>query len=244
MWWLSGIFREVRLLARPAGAIGDWFVHADYDHRTGAGTLRVDADVPARLTVPELGVDAAAGETLRLEAVEPWSAETPRLYDGQLASAGERVALRIGFRTVAIHDGLLTVNGRRVLFRGVNRHEFHPDRGRAVGEDVMVADVLLMKRHNLNAVRTSHYPPHPYFLELCDSYGLYVIDEADLECHGLGSARQPFFLSDDAEWRPAYLDRMKRMVERDKNHPCVILWSLGNESVFGANHEAMAAWCR
>ena len=184
MWWLSGIFREVRVLARPAGAIEDWFVHAGYDAGTGAGTLRVDADVPARVTVPELGVDAAAGETVHLEAVEPWSAESPRLYDGELTSAGERVGLRIGFRTVEVRDGLLLVNGRRLLLRGVNRHEFHPDLGRAVGEDVMLADVLLMKRHNLNAVRTSHYPPHPRFLELCDEYGLYVIDECDLETHG------------------------------------------------------------
>jgi beta-galactosidase len=184
MWWLSGIFREVRVLARPAGAIEDWFVHAGYDAGTGAGTLRVDTDVPARLTVPGLGVDAAAGETVHLEAVEPWSAESPRLYDGELASAAERVGLRIGFRTVEVRDGLLTVNGRRVLLRGVNRHEFHPDLGRAVGEDVMLADVLLMKRHNLNAVRASHYPPHPRFLELCDQYGLYVVDECDLETHG------------------------------------------------------------
>jgi beta-galactosidase len=244
MWWLSGIFREVRLLARPAGAIDDWFVHAGYDHRTGTGTLRVDADVPARLTVPELGVDAAAGETVRLAAVEPWSAESPRLYDGQLASAGERVALRIGFRTVAVRDGVLTVNGRRVLFRGVNRHEFHPDLGRAVGADVMEADVVLMKRHNLNAVRTSHYPPHPRFLELCDQYGLYVIDECDLETHGfekIGWRRNP---ADDPVWRDALVDRMRRMVERDKNRPSVIMWSLGNESGTGRNLAAMAGWAR
>jgi beta-galactosidase len=244
MWWLSGIFREVRLLARPAGAIEDWFVHAGYDHETGAGTLRVEADVPARLSVPELGVEVAAGETVRLPAVEPWSAESPRLYDGQLASAGERVALRIGFRAVAVRDGLLTVNGRRVLFRGVNRHEFHPDLGRAVGEDVMLADVLLMKRHNLNAVRTSHYPPHPRFLELCDEYGLYVIDECDLETHGFEPVGWRANPADDPRWRDALVDRMRRMVERDKNHPSVIMWSLGNESGTGRNLAAMAAWAR
>jgi beta-galactosidase len=244
MWWLSGIFREVRLLARPAGAIDDWFVHAGYDHRAGAGSLRVEASVPARVTVPELGVDVAAGETVRLPAVEPWSAESPRLYDGQLASAGERVALRIGFRTVAVADGLLTVNGRRVLLRGANRHEFHPDRGRAVDEETMLADVLSMKRHNLNAVRTSHYPPHPRFLELCDEYGLYVIDECDLETHGfepIGWRGNP---ADDPRWEDALVDRMRRMVERDKNRPSVILWSLGNESGVGRNLAAMAAWAR
>jgi beta-galactosidase len=244
MWWLSGIFRPVRLLARPDGGPEDWFVHAGYDHRTGSGTLRVDTDVPARLTVPELGVDAAAGETVRVPAVAPWSAESPRLYDGLLASAGERVALRIGFRTVAVRDGLLTVNGRRVLFRGVNRHEFHPDLGRALPEAVMLQDVLLMKRHNLNAVRTSHYPPHPRFLELCDAYGLYVIDECDLETHGfepLGWRGNPV---DDARWREALVDRMARMVERDKNRPSVIMWSLGNESGAGRNLTAMADWAR
>jgi beta-galactosidase len=244
MWWLSGIFREVRLLARPAGAIDDWFVHAGYDHETGAGTLRVEASVPARLTVPELGVDVAAGDSVRLPAVEPWSAESPRLYDGQLASAGERVALRIGFRTVAVRDGLLTVNGRRVLFRGANRHEFHPDLGRAVGEDVMLADVLLMKRHNLNAVRTSHYPPHPRFLELCDTYGLYVVDECDLETHGFEPIGWQGNPAGDPRWRDALVDRMRRMVERDKNRPSVIMWSLGNESGTGANLAAMAAWAR
>jgi beta-galactosidase len=244
MWWLSGIFREVRVLARPAGAIEDWFVHAGYDAGTGAGTLRVDTDVPARLTVPELGVDAAAGETVHLEAVEPWSAESPRLYDGELASAGERVGLRIGFRTVEVRDGLLTVNGRPVLLRGVNRHEFHPDLGRAVGEDVMLADVLLMKRHNLNAVRTSHYPPHPRFLELCDQYGLYVVDECDLETHGFVQVGWRDNPSDDPRWRDALVDRMRRLVERDKNRPSVILWSLGNESGTGRNLAAMAGWAR
>jgi beta-galactosidase len=244
MWWLSGIFREVRLLARPAGGIEDWFVHAGYDHQTGEGTLRVDADVPARVSVPELGVDVPTGETVRLPAVEPWSAESPRLYDGQLASAGERVALRIGFRTVAVADGLLAVNGRRVLLRGVNRHEFHPDLGRAVPEEVMLADVLLMKRHNLNAVRTSHYPPHPRFLELCDAYGLYVVDECDLETHGFVQVGWRANPADDPRWREALVDRMRRMVERDKNRPSVILWSLGNESGAGRNLAAMAAWAR
>ena len=116
--------------------------------------------------------------------------------------------------------------------------------GRAVPRETMLEDVQLMKRYNINTVRASHYPPHPYFLDLCDTYGLYLIDEADLECHGLRYAGQPFFLSDDPEWRAAYIDRVERLVERDKNHACVIMWSLGNESGFGSNHEAMAAWLR
>ncbi len=127
--------------------------------------------------------------TVRVDAVEPWSAEVPRLYDAAVAADGERVALRIGFRTVVVEDGLLKVNGRRVLLRGVNRHEFDPDHGRVVSEELMRRDVLLMKAHNVNAVRTAHYPPHPRFLELCDELGLYVIDECDLETHGFFRAR-------------------------------------------------------
>ena len=243
MWWLSGIFRSVTLIARPADALDDVFVHAGYDHAGGTGTLRVDTGVPARVTVPALGIDVAAGQSVEA-AVEPWSAELPRLYDAEVASAGERVTLRIGFRSVAIEDGLLKVNGRRVLFRGVNRHEFDPDHGRAVSEEVMRRDVLLMKAHNLNAVRTSHYPPHPRFLELCDELGLYVIDECDLETHGfceLGRRGNP---SADPRWEAALVDRMRRTVERDKNHPSIVMWSLGNESGSGANLTAMAAWAR
>jgi beta-galactosidase len=244
MWWLSGIFREVSVVQRPPGALDDVFVHADYDHLTGGGTLRVDASAPARVVVPELGIDVPAGEPVALAQVEPWSAELPRLYDAVVRAQGESARLRIGFRRVVVEDGLLQVNGRRVLLRGANRHEFDPVRGRAVTEETMRRDVELMKAHNLNAVRTSHYPPHPRFLELCDEYGLYVIDECDLETHGffpLGWRRNP---SDEPMWRDAFVDRMRRMVERDKNHCSVIMWSLGNESGSGANLSAMAEWAR
>jgi beta-galactosidase len=244
MWWLSGLFRSVGLIARPAAALDDVFVHAGYDHESGAGTLRVDASVPARVTVPELGVDVAAGEPVALDAVEPWSAELPRLYDAEVATADERVRLRIGFRTVVVEDGLLKVNGRRVLLRGVNRHEFDPDHGRVVSEALMRQDVELMKAHNVNAVRTSHYPPHPRFIELCDELGLYVIDECDLETHGFNLCAWRANPSDDPRWEAALVDRMRRTVERDKNHASVILWSLGNESGSGRNLAAMAAWAR
>lgn len=247
MWWLSGIFRDVTLLARPVGGIDDFTVTAGYDAASGRGTLRVDADVAARVTVPELGIDVATGEDVAVEGVEPWSAEQPRLYEGTLATAAERVPLRIGFRTVAIVDGVLTVNGARVLFRGVNRHEFHPDTGRTVDEDVMRRDIVMMKQHNINAVRTSHYPPHPRFLELCDEYGLWVIDECDFETHGFFPFKwQPISVNptDDDRWRPALVQRMARMVERDKNRPSVIVWSLGNECGPGRNLGAMAEWAR
>jgi beta-galactosidase len=243
MWWLSGIFRAVTLLARPAGGIADYWVRADYDHRDGRGTLRVEAPAGARLSVPELGIaDRVVDRPIVVEAVQPWSAESPRLYEGVLATDAERVELRIGFRTVAVADGLLTVNGTPLLLRGVNRHEHHPEHGRALPPGTALADVLLMKRHNINAVRTSHYPPDPEFLDLCDRYGLWVVDECDLETHGfepLGWAGNP---TEDPRWAPACLDRMRRTVERDKNRPSVILWSLGNEAHTGANLAAMADW--
>jgi beta-galactosidase len=244
MWWLSGIFRGVDLLARPAGGLSDVTVRADYDHVTGAGILYVDTDRPARVRIDELGVDVAAGETVRLDQVEPWSAENPRRYVATVRTDTETVTVKVGFRTVAIVDGVLTVNGRRILFRGVNRHEFHPDRGRAVTPEDMLADVLLMKQHNVNAVRTSHYPPHPHFLDLCDEYGLWVVDECDLETHGFGHVDFRGNPSDDPRWEALMVDRMRRTVERDKNHPSIVLWSLGNESGSGRNLGAMARWVR
>ncbi|MET8451890.1 glycoside hydrolase family 2 TIM barrel-domain containing protein [Streptomyces sp. NPDC005209] len=240
-WWLPGIFRDVTLLHRPTGSALDFFVHASYDHVTGEGTLRVDSDTDGRVTVPDLGIDLATGETATV-AVRPWTAETPRLYDGVLASEGERVPLRIGFRTVEPADGLIKVNGRPVLLKGVNRHEWHPQRGRALDLETMREDVLLMKRHNINAVRTSHYPPHPAFLDLCDEYGLWVVDECDLETHGFTEQAWRDNPVDDERWTPALLDRAARMVERDKNHPSVVIWSLGNEAGTGRGLTAMAEW--
>ena len=185
MWWLSGIFRGVTLLARPGGRARG---------RVRARGLRPRARARARCastrtrpracSCPSSGSTSPPRETVTVPRVEPWSAEVPRLYDAEVVSAGERVRLRIGFRTVVVEDGLLKVNGRRVLLRGVNRHEFDPDHGRVVSRGAHARDVLLMKAHNVNAVRTSHYPPDPRFLDLCDELGLYVIDECDLESHG------------------------------------------------------------
>ncbi|CAL9290144.1 glycoside hydrolase family 2 TIM barrel-domain containing protein [Streptomyces sp. SudanB182_2057] len=242
-WWLPGIFRDVTLLHRPAGCVLDFFVHASYDHTTGAGTLRVDSDTDGRVSVPELGIDVPTGEPVTVP-VEPWSAETPRLYEGVLTTEGERVPLRIGFRTVELSDGLIKVNGTAVLFKGVNRHEWHPEKGRALDLATMREDVLLMKRHNINAVRTSHYPPHPAFLDLCDEFGLWVIDECDLETHGFTEQGWRDNPVDDDRWTPALLDRAARMVERDKNHPSVVMWSLGNEAGTGRGLTAMAEWIR
>ncbi len=247
-WWLSGIFREVRLLHRPDRGIFDIDVDASYDHRSGTGRLAVrvvleegSAPDAVRVRVDELGLDGALGEAVELP-VEPWSAEVPRTYRLTVVAPEETATLDIGFRTVEVVDGLITVNGSPVLFRGVNRHEFHPRLGRAVTPEVMELDVLLMKRHHLNAVRTSHYPPHPHFLELCDRYGLYVVDECDLETHGFEVEQWRGNPSDDPRWADQYLDRARRTVERDKNHPSIVLWSLGNEAGLGCNLEAMSAW--
>jgi beta-galactosidase len=245
MWWLSGIFRPVSVVAR---GLEDWFVRAGYDHTTGRGTLSVATTAPAGtlLSVPELGllgVDPAGPYVI--DDVTAWSADRPRLYAGELLTGdGERIPLRIGFRTVAVTDGVLTANGRPLTFHGVNRHEWHPLTGRTLTEETMLADVLLMKRHNINAVRASHYPPDRRFLDLCDEHGLWVVDEGDLETHGFELGGWRGNPSDDPAFLPAVLDRTQRMVERDKNHPCVVVWSLGNESGTGANLAAAAAWIR
>ncbi|WP_194923986.1 glycoside hydrolase family 2 TIM barrel-domain containing protein [Catenulispora pinisilvae] len=248
MWWLSGIFRSAAILERPRDGISDFFVHADYDPATGEGTLRVEVLTgtgPARLTVPDLGInDADPAGPFTLRDVEPWSDERPRLYAGELVSTGERVPVRIGFRRIETADGVLLANGRPLKFRGVNRHEWHPLTGRTLSVETMLEDVLLMKRHNINAVRTSHYPPDSRFLDLCDEYGLWVIDECDLETHGFALAGWRDNPVADPAWREAMLDRAERMVERDKNHPSVVIWSLGNECDSGENLAAMAAWIR
>ncbi|MGB5952103.1 MAG: glycoside hydrolase family 2 TIM barrel-domain containing protein [Ornithinimicrobium sp.] len=177
--------------------------------------------------------------------VSPWSAESPTLYrvESELLDADgavlDRAAVRVGFRRVEIIGPELHVNGRRVWIFGVNRHDHHPDRGAAVTVDDMREDLVAMRRLNINAVRTSHYPNDPAFYDLCDELGFYVIDEANIESHGYN-----WYLCDDERYRSAWLDRGARMVSRDRNHACVIMWSLGNESGYGANHDALAGWIR
>ncbi|HET6743853.1 MAG TPA: glycoside hydrolase family 2 TIM barrel-domain containing protein [Kribbella sp.] len=238
MWWLPGIFRDVTLVARPV----DVFVHADYSD--GAGVLRVEAPPGAVVRIPALGVEAPCGETVTIADVEPWSAEVPRLYDAVVELPDQQVSLRIGFRTVEIVDGVLRVNGRRVLFHGVNRHEHDPVFGRAVPYERMREELLVMKRHNINAIRTSHYPPDSRLLELCDELGFWVMDECDYESHGFMLIDWRENPADDPRFLDASIDRMRRTVERDKNHACVVMWSLGNEAGVGANLTAMAAWTR
>lgn len=187
---------------------------------------------------------------LEIDNPLPWSAENPYLYQLEielLNSNGEKIQTlrqKTAFRTVEIKDAQLLVNGKPIMIRGVNRHDFDPELGRAVSREQMEADILLMKKHNINAVRTAHYPNHPYFYELCDKYGLYVMAETDIECHGMEPVGRWDELAESKEWKAAFLDRMERMVEHYKNHPSIIIWSLGNESGFGANHRSMAQLTR
>ena len=201
------------------------------------------------------GAAAADGSDSRATAravgldIEPWTAETPRLYTALLTlrdAAGREVAhyaTKIGFRRVEIRDGQMLVNGRPVLIKGVNRHDHDPLSGQYVSEAGMRADLDAMKRLNINAIRTSHYPNDPRFLELVDEYGFYVISEANLETHGYGTNKKNL-IATDAAWGPPMLDRLVNMVEHFKNHPSVIMWSLGNEAGDGPNFERMAEWAK
>ncbi|MFG1679623.1 glycoside hydrolase family 2 TIM barrel-domain containing protein [Nonomuraea sp. NPDC049269] len=209
--------------------------------------LRVDEEFAALLAEREQDSPWLGRTRLRagLPGVQPWSAETPVLYgltvrlhrpDGTVA---DETRLRVGFRDVEIDGRDLLVNGTRVLLRGVNRHDFHPVTGRVVSVEDMRADLVTMKRFGFNALRTSHYPNDPALLDLADELGLYVVDEADIESHA-----HAVEIADDPAYLPAFLDRVSRMALRDGNHPSVIIWSLGNESDFGANHAAAAGWLR
>jgi beta-galactosidase len=178
-------------------------------------------------------------------AVQPWTAETPHLEDllVQLVSpAGDVVdetQIRVGFRRVRIEGRDLLVNGRRILIQGVNRHDVDPHTGRVLSRETMLAELSLLKRFNVNAIRTSHYPNDPVFLDLCDEIGFYVVDEADIEGHAFITT-----LPSDPRYLPEFVERVSRMVLRDRNHPSVIIWSLGNETGYGPNHDAAAAWIR
>lgn len=269
MWWMSGIFRDVYLVAEPAALrIADFRVITELDAEYRQAKLNVllelegteDGSVQLQLLngngteVGAIGKEIARSSSaeLEIEVINPalWSAESPALYHLVMTlkdSKGqslETIAQRVGFRTVEVKDGQLMVNGRPILLKGVNRHDHHPDTGRTVTMSTMLEDIQMMKQHNINAVRTAHYPNDPRFYDLCDEYGLYVMEEADLETHGFELLGNISRLSDDPVWKEAYVDRVCRMVERDKNHPCVLFWSLGNESGFGCNFRAMADWCR
>jgi len=277
MWWLSGIFRDVTVLAKPNVAIEDVRVVTELDACYRDATLSVttllstsqsegyqvrvalystnqcEAIASGQVRFGDKMVDEkgpwqdVAKLSLAVENPAKWSAEAPNLYRcvvSLLDEQGECVdceAYWVGFRQVAIEQGQLMVNGKAVLIRGVNRHEHHPELGHTMTEASMLQDIKLLKQHNFNAVRTAHYPNHPRWYELCDEYGLYLVDEANIESHGQFPMGR---LSNDSSWLGAYMRRITRLVERDKNHPSVIIWSLGNESGLGANHHAMYQWVK
>lgn len=253
-WWLPGVFREVEVLARPAAGLDDVWLRADYDPETGEGgilpEIRAAAEAfPVTISIPELDFEArfdTAGEVApqAVGPVGPWSADAPRLYQAKVANVQEELSLRIGFRRVEVVGHEWRVNGKKLRLRGVNRHEYDPDHGRVFDRAAAREGLLLMKQNNINAIRMAHYPPHPELFELTDELGFWVIDECDLETHGfehVGWVNNPV---DDPRWRAALLDRAERFFERDKNHPSIICWSLGNESSTGQNTAAMATWLR
>ena len=272
-WRLSGIFRDVFLLARPPmylrdvrlrTTLSDSYADARLEvvaaarnagQTAGESTLRAvlldgaGAEVAAGTVgtaAVAAGEEAALAATLALANPNLWSAEEPTLYTLLLtlqAASGEAPTVErfaVGFRDIKIDNGRLLLNGTPITLCGVNRHDTHPDLGHVTPRAHMLRDMVLMKQHNINCVRTSHYPNDPYWLDLCDEYGLYVIDEADLETHGFGEQGGDWGeLSKTPEWRDAFVDRAERLVQRDKNHPSVLIWSLGNESGYGPNHHAM-----
>ncbi|MBQ6923538.1 MAG: DUF4981 domain-containing protein [Kiritimatiellae bacterium] len=272
-WWLSGIYRAVTLVSFPKAAIEDVHFTTALDAEYRDATLTIHAAVsgasaalkgrkvfaeladadgrpvwtkPVSVSIPAKGGDVRLSG--KIAGAHLWNAEDPYLYrlTVSLRDAAGRTemsaAFNVGVRQVEIKGDVLLVNGRRVTFKGVDRHEFHTDTGRALSRETMLQDILLLKRHNFNAVRTSHYPDDPRWYDLCDEYGIYLIDECDLETHGFGYT--PKNITDHAEWEAACVDRMVRMVTRDRNHPSVIFWSLGNESYLGRNHYKMAEAAR
>lgn len=264
IWRLHGIFRDVYLTARPHHHIQDVKIKSNYDilSKSGGLEIRFSANnkqhLPLRVTLisPEHGelfskrITSHELLTENVTDVLPWSAEAPSLYKVLVEALNDQgqttevAGFHVGFKSIEIKEQQLMLNGRPITLKGVNRHEFDPDTGWTVSPQMMEKDVILMKQSNINTVRNSHYINHPYWYQLCDRYGLYVIDEADLETHGFHLIGNWSQLSGTAEWESAFLDRAERMVECNRNHPSIIVWSLGNESGYGNNHDAMAAWIR
>lgn len=250
----SGIFRDVYLLLRDPVHIVDIYNHPKVAHDFASAelscelTLSGKAQVSYSLSAPDgatvasgnLIADGAAELHVGVDAPVLWSDETPELYVLHLHCGDEYINIPVGFKRIDIRDGVLYVNGQKIKTKGVNRHDSHPVLGSATPIDHMVRDLMIMKAHNVNTIRTSHYPNDPRFLSLCDKYGFYVIDEADLETHGMALLGRWDELTDAPAWKESYVDRARLMMERDKNHACVLMWSVGNEMGVGRNQRAMA----
>ncbi len=272
-WRLSGIQRSVFLHARPKTFISDFFAVGDLENNYADGLLKLDVElkntgsgaedavVEASLfsegekvytetkDVKLTGGKAAVDFTKQLPGVRKWTSETPELYTlvislkDNFGNNLESVGARIGFRKVEIVNSLLTINGVPVYLKGTNMHEHHEVNGHVIDEATILKDIRIMKSNNLNAVRTSHYPQQELWYEMCDRYGLYLVDEANIESHGIGYNKDET-LADKKEWAAMHMDRMQRMVERDKNHPSVIIWSLGNEAGDGHNFLDNYNWAK
>jgi beta-galactosidase len=258
LWRFSGIFRDVYLLARDHNHIVDVFNKQEISDDFQKAVLKCELETTDRLEV-KAQLRNAKGDvihegkamierkgSLEFEVLQPvlWNAESPYLYSLYIYSGDEVLLFQVGFRKVEIKDGVFMINGAAVKLKGVNRHDSHPELGQTIPINHMIKDLVLMKRHNVNTIRTSHYPNDPRFLDLCNEYGFYLIDEADLECHGVFHAGDYHMLTKNPDWEDAFLDRAIRMVERDKNHPSIVMWSLGNESGYDVNHMAMARWTK
>ena len=260
-WRFSGIFRDVYLYAVPEIHVRDMKVIADYDYENGNGILATeldiigDSDYEIKLTLTDKnGIKVYEGNTANVSAsipdIMPWSAEQPNLYTitAEISSDSEIIETaetKIGFRTFELKDGIMCLNGKRIVFKGINRHEWNAEGGRVVTEDDMLWDIRFMKQNNINAVRTCHYPNNSIWYQLCDEYGIYLIAETNLESHGtwqkMGACEPSINVPASLpEWKEACLDRARSMYERDKNHASVLIWSCGNESYCGDDIAAMA----
>lgn len=261
MWWFSGIFRDVTLKSEPQCHVIDYLVDASLDENYKNGILNQkviaseNADSVAWILEDEDGKCIVSGKQelkegqteiiTQIDNVFTWNAEAPYLYKLLLCliqngQEVDKVILYTGFRKIEVKDNNFTVNGQPILLNGVNLHDFSPYNGATVDKTIVEADLKLMKQHNINAIRCSHYPKMPYFYRLCDEYGFYVIDEADLETHGFEWIQKYEWLNNLKSWEAAYCDRSIRMVKEHRNHPCILMWSLGNESSVGNNFNACA----
>lgn len=262
MWWLSGLFRDVSLYSRPQHGIYDLqvrtYLHQNYQQGELVVTPTFDVangqvvtytlkDGARTLLTKQLDGNQSLDE--KLDEIELWSAESPKLYELTVVVREgdeilEVIQQRVGFRQIELAGKTFLVNGQAIKLKGVNMHDYSATDGRVMTREDYRKNIYLMKQHNINAIRTAHYPKAPYFYDLCDELGMYVIDETDLECHGFELTDRYDWISDDPKWQMAYVNRMERTLQRDKNHPSIIMWSLGNESAFGDNFRAMAAYCK
>lgn len=263
---MSGIFRDVYILKRPEQAISDYHIKTKIEDMLAKIELDVKFYSPANVKISiedKNGAVVAVGSiteegtaVLEIASPELWNTENPYLYKLILETENEVIVDHIALRKIEIKDQVIYLNGQKIKFRGVNRHDSDPVTGFTISVEQITTDLTLMKQHNFNAIRSSHYPNAPFFYEMCDKYGFMVIDEADIEAHG------PFMLyrkedtdynrfkrwnekiADDPAWEAAIVDRVKLMVERDKNRFCIVMWSMGNESAYGCNFEKALAWTK